>query len=219
MANDILKYPGWMYSYGIATGRLSMDEVKIEYQRLYHALRQRQRRMAGTEFEKSKFAKRSFVPYKQLRSESQMLEEIQSMASWARSRQSTVMGMREFQQDIESALGKYVPEHGKDFTDFTRSNWAEFGAFMHRIHKAKFDSDRALKVFTVAKKAGMTGASLKKDYDYWKNHTDELIWYTEDKGRPLGGRASSRRIRERIDQLKASDKKSSRQIRKYSKEI
>ena len=69
---------------------------------------------------------------------------------------------------------------------------------MRRIHKAKMDSERAIAVFRVAKDAGMTESSLFKDYQYWKDHQQDLADYTEA-GRALGGRASSDRIRNYIE--------------------
>ena len=206
MARDILRYPGWMYAYGIASGQLSMEEAKIEYQRIYHALRQRQRRLqSSSQWNKSQFATYKLTPLKGIKSEAQFLEKLQSMASWARSRRTTVKGLREYTEDVASFLNKYG-ENGKDFQDFTKSNWREFGSFMHRIHKAKLDSERAIAVFRVAKDAGMTEASLYKDYQYWKNHEQDLVDYTEA-GRALGGRASSERIRNYIEEKKKNNKK------------
>lgn len=199
MAKDILKYPGWMYAYGIASGQLSMQEARVEYQRIYHALRERQRRLKKSkEWNKSQFADYKLTPLSGIKTESQFLEKLQSMASWARSRRTTVKGLREYTEDVASFLNKYGDENGKDFNDFTRSNWKEFGSFMHRIHKAKLDSERAIAVFRVAKDAGMTEASLFKDYQYWKEHQEDLMNYTEA-GRALGGRASSKRIRDYIE--------------------
>lgn len=196
MAKDILKYPGWMYGYGIASGQLSMEEAKIEYQRIYHALRQRQRRLLQSEFAGSKFATKQLTPFSAIKSERQFVEELQSLASWARGRQTSISGLREYRRDVAAALDQYGSD-GKSFQDFTNSNWQEFGAFMKRIHKSKFDSERAVAVFRIAKDAGMTGASLYKDYDYWKEHQSELKNYAES-GRQLGGRASSQRIRDYI---------------------
>ena len=199
MAKDILKYPGWMYAYGIASGQLSMQEARVEYKRIYHALRERQRRLKQSkEWNKSQFADYKLTPLSRVKTESQFLEKLQSMASWARSRRTTVEGLREYTEDVASFLNKYGDENGKDFHDFTHSNWKEFGSFMHRIHKAKLDSERAIAVFRVAKDAGMTEASLFKDYQYWKEHQEDLMNYTEA-GRALGGRASSKRIRDYIE--------------------
>lgn len=197
MAKDILKYPGWMYAYGIASGQLSMKEARIEYQRVYHALRERQRRLKQSkEWNKSQFATYKLTPLSGIKTEYQFLEKLQSMASWARSRRTTVKGLREYTEDVASFLDKYG-EGGKSFQDFTKSNWHEFGAYMRRIHKANFDSERAIAVFRVAKDAGMTGASLYKDYSYWRDHVEDLEKYTAS-GRALGSRASSSRIRDYI---------------------
>ena len=199
MAKDILKYPGWMYAYGIASGQLSMEEAKNEYQRIYHALRQRQRRLqSSSQWNKSQFATYKLTPLKGIKSEAQFLEKLQSMASWARSRRTTVKGLKEYTEDVASFLDKYGGENGKSFQDFSKTNWKEFGAYMRRIHKAKMDSERAIAVFRVAKDAGMTGVSLFRDYSYWKDHQEDLINYAEA-GRALGGRASSERIRNYIE--------------------
>lgn len=196
MAKDILKYPGWMYAYGIASGQLSMEEAKIEYQRVYHALRQRQRRLQKSEFAGTKFATKQLKPFSAIRTEREFVEEMQSLAAWARGRQTSISGLREYQRDVAAALDQYG-QGGKSFQDFSQSNWQEFGAYMRRIHKSHFDSERAVAVFRIAKDAGMTGASLFKDYSYWKDNLQELKQYA-DQGRALGGRASSGRIRDYI---------------------
>ena len=197
MAKDILRYPGWMYSYGIASGQMSMDDAKIEYRRLYHALKMRQARLRESEFSGAKFAGIDLRPLRSIKSEADFLEQIQHMASWARSRLSTIKGWIEYRKDIASVLDQYG-DGGKSFWDFTHGNWTEFGAYMKRIHRMHLDSERAVAVFRVAKDAGMTGASLFKDYRYWKDHTEELKDYAAA-GRALGGRASSERIRNYIE--------------------
>ena len=194
MAKDILKYPGWMYAYGISSGQLSMKEARIEYMRIYHSLKERQRRLRHSEYSGTKFARQQLTPLSKIKSESQFFEEIQSMASMARSRMTSVSGLREYQQDIAAALDLFGTE-GKSFQDLTHSQWTEFGAFMKRVHQARYDSERAVKMFRIAKGAGMTGASLFRDYNYWQDHQKELSDYAAA-GTPLGGRASSERIRE-----------------------
>ena len=194
MAKDILKYPGWMYAYGISSGQLLMKEARIEYMRIYHSLKERQRRLRQSEYSGTKFARQQLTPLSKIKSESQFFEEIQSMASMARSRMTSVSGLREYQQDIAAALDLFGTE-GKSFQDLTHSQWTEFGAFMKRVHQARYDSERAVKMFRIAKGAGMTGASLFRDYNYWQDHQKELSDYAAA-GNPLGGRASSERIRD-----------------------
>ena len=196
MAKDILKYPGWMYAYGIASGQLSMKEARVEYKRVYHALRERQRRLQQSEFASTPFAKKQLIPLSKIKSERQLIEQLQSMAGYARGRMTSISGLREYRQDIADALDQYG-EGGKSFEDMTRANWNEFGAYMKRIHKAHFDSERAVAIFRLAKDAGMTGASLYKDYSYWRDHSEDLEKYTAS-GRALGSRASSSRIRDYI---------------------
>ena len=196
MAKDILRYPGWMYAYGISSGQLSMEEARIEYMRVYNALKERQRRLQKSEFSGSKFATTKLTPLSKIKSESQFAEELQSMVSMTRSRMTSVTGLREYQKDVAAALDLYGTE-GKSFQDMTHSQWTEFGAFMKRIHQARYDSERAVKMFRIAKGAGMTGASLFRDYNYWHEHQKDLSDYAAA-GNPLGGRASSERIREYI---------------------
>ena len=193
MAKDILKYPGWMYAYGISSGQLSMEEARIEYMRIYHALRERQRRIQKSEFAGTKFARTPLVPLSKIKSEAQFHEELQSMASKARGRQTSLSGLREYRKDVAEALDMYG-ESGKSFSDLTSAQWTEFGAYMKRIHQARFDSERAVRMFRIAKGAGMTGASLFRDYDYWTQHEADLKDYAAA-GHPLGGRVSSERIR------------------------
>ena len=196
MAKDILKYPGWMYAYGIASGQLSMKEARIEYMRIYHSLKERQRRLKQSEYAGSKFAHQQLVPLSKIKSESQFMEEIQSLASMAKSRLTSVSGIKAYQSDIAASLDLFG-EEGKSFQDLTAAQWTEFGAYMKRIHQARFDSERAVKMFRIAKGAGMTGASLFRDYNYWQEHQNELSDYAAA-GNPLGGRASSERIRDYI---------------------
>lgn len=198
MAKDILRYPGWMYAYGIASKQLSMEEAKVEYQRIYHALRQRQRRLLKSEFAGSKFATKKLIPLKEIKTERQFLEQLQSLAGWARGRQTSISGLREYKKDVAEFLDTYGGEDGKSFKDFTAANWTEFGIYMRRVHKAQYDSEKAVAMFRVAKEAGMTGSSLYKDFSYWREHQDDLNEYI-DKGAPLGGRASSKRIRDYIE--------------------
>ena len=193
MAKDILRYPGWMYAYGISNGDISMDEAKIEYKRIYHALKERQRRLQQTEFSKSKFARTELKPLSKIKTESQFLEEIDRLASWARSRTTTVKGIREFNKDVAEVLDNYG-DTGKSFADMTSAQWNQFGAFMKRVHKEKFDSEKAVRLFRIAIGSGVTGQSFTREYDYWKDHEEELREYY-DKGKPLGKRVSSERLR------------------------
>lgn len=193
MAKDILRYPGWMYAYGISNGDISMDEAKIEYKRIYHALKERQRRLQQTEFSKSKFSRTELKPLSKIKTESQFLEEIDRLASWARSRITTVKGIREFNKDIAEVLDNYG-DTGKSFADMTSAQWNQFGAFMKRVHKEKFDSEKAVRLFRIAIGSGVTGQSFTREYDYWKDHEQELKDYY-DQGKPLGKRVSSERLR------------------------
>lgn len=190
---DILAYPGWMYSMGISQGKLSMEEARIEYMRIYKALRSRQRRMQQSEFAGSKFARMKLKPLSSIKTESQFVESLQSLAAMARGRQTSITGLREFRKDIAAALDVYG-ETGKSFQDFSAAEWTEFGAYMRRVHKASFDSERAVRLFRLAKSGGMTGASLYRDFHYWSQHEDDLKDFA-DEGRPLGSRVSSERIR------------------------
>ena len=190
---DILAYPGWMYAMGLSQGKLTMEEAKIEYMRIYKALRSRQRRLQQSEFAGSKFARAKIPKLSDIKSEAQFVEKFQTLAAMARGRQTSISGLREFRKDVAEALDKYG-EDGKSFMDFTAAEWTEFGAFMKRVHKANFDSERAVRMFRLAKSSGMTGASLFRDFNYWREHEDDLQEFASQ-GRPLGSRVSSERIR------------------------
>lgn len=195
MAKDILKYPGWFYAFGISSGQMSMEEAKIEYQRIYHALRQRQRRLQHSEYKGYKFARTKLTPYSKIKTENQLLENLQHMVALAAGRQTTISGLKEYQKDVNDALDLYGAG-GKSFHDMSPSEWTEFGAFMKRVHKANYDSERAVRMFRVAKAAGMTGASLFRDYGLWVQNEQALRDYAEKYDRPLGKRVSSQRIQE-----------------------
>ena len=197
---DILKYPGWMYSIGVAQGIISMEEARIEYKRIYKALRSRQRRMQQSEFAGSKFARMKLKPLSSIKTEAQFFDALQSLAALARSRQTSVSGLREFRRDVAETLDAFG-DKGKSFNDFTAAEWTEFGAYMQRVHKAHFDSERAVRLFRLAKSAGMTGASLFKDFYYWSQHDTDLEEYA-NMGRPLGSRVSSQRIRDYLKKKK-----------------
>ena len=199
MAKDILKYPGWMYAMGISQGKITMEEARIEYMRIYKALRSRQRRVQQSEFATSKFARTHIPKLSEIKTEAQFMDKFQSLAAMARGRQTSITGLREFTKDVAEALDNYGDD-GKSFKDFTHAEWTEFGTFMKRVHKVNLDSDRAVRMYKIAKGAGMTGASFFKDYEYWKQNEDELIKYSQE--RPLGSRVSSTRIREYIEAKK-----------------
>ena len=65
---------------------------------------------------------------------------------------------------------------------------------MKRVHKEKFDSEKAVRLFRIAIGSGVTGQSFTREYDYWKDHEQELKDYY-DQGKPLGKRVSSERLR------------------------
>lgn len=194
MAKDILKYPGWMYAYGISSGQLPMSEARVEYMRIYKALKSRQKRLQQSEFAGSKFARQKLVPLREIKTEAQFNEEIQSLASMARSRLTSISGLREYQEDIAIALNR-IGGDGIDFNDLSASGWKEFGTYMKRVHQAQFDSERAVKMFRIAKEAGLSGGGLFKDYSYWLEHVEQLKDYNVA-GNPLGSRVSSKRLRE-----------------------
>lgn len=194
MAKDILKYPGWMYAYGISNGNLDFYEARKEYSRIYHALKERQRRLRGTEFAKSSFAQKKLIPLSQIKSQAQFIEAIDRLASLARSRLTSVSGIRAFNKEIAAALDKYG-EEGKSYADFTQSQWTEFGEFMKQVHKDKYDSEQAVREFKIAKGSGFTGASFTRDYTYWKDHEEELRQYYELVDRPFGKRVAAENVR------------------------
>ena len=196
---SILKYPSWMYGYGLSSGQLTVEEAKIEYKRLYHALHERQRRMQKSpEWKSTPFATRPIKKLSELKTESQLREGLQILANKAQSRNTSIQGLTEMKEAASTWLNRYG--EGKSFDDMTSAQCREFGTFMRRVKESGFDSERAVAMFRMAKSAGMTGSSLWRDYQTWIDPKNEksLQHYAEQQKRPLGGRVSSERLREHL---------------------
>ena len=199
LKGSTLKYPAWMYGDGLSSGQMTIDEAKVEYQRLYRMLRERQRRMQKSpEWKSEPFATKPLKKLSQIKTEAQLRENLQILANKASSHNTSIKGREMLNVARVAWLDKYG--EGKSFGDFTKAQWKEFGTFMRRVKESGFDSERAVALFRLGKSAGMTGASMWRDYQTWldPNNQQSLKEYAERINRPLGGRVSSERLREHL---------------------
>lgn len=204
----VLHYPTYYYqSFRLLDGDLlTAQEQRAELRRLLAVANKRQRRLQQSpEFSKSYAARVKLPQMKDLRTERDVSRALADVALFIRSRRSTVGGATAYQQEVRDSLRETfadMPEVDFDNPDF---NWTQFGRFMQQMKKAGkahegADSEKAVQMFFIARKVGLTPAGLRDNYDKFLERQEDLKDLYENN--PFGRRnTSGEAMLERLDSL------------------
>lgn len=195
-AERVLKYPTYYYqTFRLLDGDLlSAQEQRRELSRLLSVARKRQQRLQRSEFAEGYFANMPLPKVRDLQSERDVSRALADVALMLRSRQSLVQGARAYQEEVRETLRETfadMPEVDFDKPDF---NWKQFGRFMQQMKKAGkasegADSARAVRMYFIARKIGLTPAGLRDNYDEFLQRQEQMQQLYESN--PFGRRSTS----------------------------
>lgn len=204
----VLHYPTYYYqSFRLLDGDLlTAQEQRAELRRLLAVANKRQKRLQQSkEFSESYAARVNLPKMRDLRTEREVSRALADVALFIRSRRSTVGGAAAYQSEVRATLRETfagMPEVNFDDPDF---NWKEFGQFMQEMKKAGKanegdDSGRAVRMYFIARKVGLTAAGLRDNYDEFLARQDQLMALYENN--PFGRRnISGEAMLKRLDSL------------------
>ena len=203
-----LSYPGYYYlPYNLLEGDiLTPEEQRAELKHLLRVARSRQAHLRkNPRFAESRAAREVLPKINELKTDRAISRALSDVAEFIRSRRSTVRGAKEYEEDIIETLSVTF-EHDRevDFTD-PSFNWDQFGRFMQQMKKAGKanegeDSQRAVKLYFLAKGVGLSLKGLRDNYDTFKQRQDELVYLYHNN--PYGKRSTTgEKMLERLDNI------------------
>lgn len=204
----VLHYPTYYYqSFRLLDGDLlTPKEQRSELRRLLAVANKRQKRLRqSAEFSESYAARVNLPKMQDLRTERDVSRALADVALFIRSRRSTVGGATAYQAEVRDTLRETfagMPEVDFDNPDF---NWKAFGRYMQEMKKAGKanegdESEKAVQMYFIARKIGLTAAGLRDNYDEFLARQDQLKALYENN--PFGRRnTSGAAMLERLDSL------------------
>ena len=193
----VLRYPTYYYqSFRLLDGDLlTPKEQRHELRRLLAVANKRQKRLQQSEEFSESYAARVNLPkMRDLRTERDVSRALADVALFIRSRRSTVGGAAAYQSEVRETLRETfadMPEVNFDDPDF---DWTEFGRYMQQMKKAGLahegaESEKAVQMYFIARKVGLTPAGLRDNYEKFVARQDELMQLYDDN--PFGRRNTS----------------------------
>ena len=201
-------YPSYYYlSFQLLEGDLlTPAEQRAELKHLLSVARSRQVLLRKSEFANSPRAKQNLPKLSMLKNDRDVSNALAEVATFISSRRSTVEGARMYREDVMSTLNRTFAEDSEvDFSD-PNFNWKAFGRYMQdmrRLGKTNEggDSERAVRMYFIAKGTGLTPAGLRDNYEEFLARQDELKALYENN--PYGRRnISGEHMLQRLDELK-----------------
>ena len=184
---DLYHYEAFKY------GNISRAELTKEYSRLRKTANKRLQRMQGTKYEQTQTYLRNAGKYKTLAQiEKEARQHTKNMSAEAAqkyvdrvvalkladlykfltAKTGSIRGMQRVENKIIATL------HERGITFVNKSNIHRFGEYMEYLRvlhqNQSFDSERAQELFGIASKKGIDPMQIAEDYNYWKNHQEEL---------------------------------------------
>ena len=188
----VLHYPTYYYqSFRLLDGDLlTPKEQRQELRRLLAVANKRQKRLQQSKFAESYAARTRLPRMSELQTERDVSRALADVALFIRSRRSTVGGAAAYQAEVRETLqATFAGMAEVDFTD-PDFNWEEFGRYMQDMKKSGKakegdNSNRAVLMYFIAKKVGLTMKGLKENYDQFLERQDQLIqlYYNNPFGR------------------------------------
>ena len=165
----------WYYPEALASGTLSLEEIKEQYKYFRRAAKYRLKKLGESEFADTQTYLKNvnaFKPLSKIESQRELEKRLYSVQKFLRSKASTIKGQEEMRQKaIESAQ-----EKGLDWIN--ESNIAAFGQYMDYLRTkykgAQFDSERALRLFVASEKKEIDPLDVAKDFEYWKRNVSYI---------------------------------------------
>ena len=165
----------WYYPEALASGTLSLEEMKEQYQYFRRAAKYRLKKLGESEFSDTQTYLKNvnaFKPLSKIESQRELEKRLYSVQKFLRSKASTIKGQEEIRQKaVESAQ-----EKGLDWIN--ESNIAAFGQYMDYLRAkykgAQFDSERALRLFVASVKKDAEPMKIAEDFEYWKRNVSYL---------------------------------------------
>lgn len=208
-----------LYHYQAFTqGNISREELRKEYSRLRQVANKRLERMEGTKYQQSNTYKRNAGKYttlsqieqealkhaKKLKPEAQqkyvdsyVAHKMADMYKFLTSRTGSIQGM----QRAENRAIESLRERGITFVN--KTNIQLFGDYMEALramHKAEqFDSERAMELFGTAVKKGINPEEIASDFEYWKQHENDLAKLPKIKNENQRSAADYKRLIEKAE--------------------
>lgn len=184
---DFYHYEAFKY------GNVSREELRKEYSRLRQVANKRLERMEGTRFENSQtyirnagkyttlaqIEKEALANAKKLAPEAQqkyvdmhVAKKMADMYKFLTAKTGSIRGMQRVENEIIESLRE------KGLTFINKGNIQQFGEymeFMRALHNGRqYDSERAAELFGTAVKKGIDPMEIAADFDFWKQHDEEL---------------------------------------------
>lgn len=175
------------------SGAVSSAELRKEYSRLREVANKRLQRMEGTRFEASQtylknagkyttigqIEKEALANARNLKPEvaqkyvdSQIAKKTADLYKFLTAKTGSIRGMQKAENDLIESL------RDKGFTWINKGNIQQFGEYMEymrALHKGRqYDSERAAELFGTAVKKGINPEEISEDFEYWKEHDEEL---------------------------------------------
>lgn len=179
----VLHYPTYYYqSFRLLDGDLlTAREQRQELRRLLAVANKRQKRLRESRAFKDSYAARRTLPkMSELRTDRDVSRALADVALFIRSRRSTVSGATAYRAEVAATLGKTfagVAEVNFDDPDF---KWKAFGRYMQQMKKSGkahegADSEKAVQMYFIARKIGLTPAGLRDNYNEFLSRQDEML--------------------------------------------
>lgn len=184
---DLYNYEAFKY------GNVDGADLRKEYSRLRRVANSRLKRMEGTKYDKSQTYLRNVGKYvtleeieaealryaRNLKPEAQsryvdmhVAKKMSDMYRFLTSKTGSIRGMQRAENNMIEAL------HERGLTFVNKQNIQQFGEYMEymrTLHKNRqYDSERAAELFGTASKKGINPMEIAEDFDFWKQHDEEL---------------------------------------------
>ena len=183
-----------LYHYEAFTGgNVTSDELRKEYSRLRQTANKRLDRMQGTKYEKSqtylrnagkyttlaqiekealKHAKKLSPEAAQKYVDAHVAKKLSDLYKFLTAKTGSIRGMQRVENEIINTLNE------RGYTFINKKNIQQFGEYMEHLrilHNGRqFDSERAGELFAIAEKKGVSPDQIAEDFEYWKQHAEEL---------------------------------------------
>ena len=207
-AESVLKYPSYYYLPFnlLETDVFSTQEQLTELKRLLPIARKRQSRLRQSEFSDTYAATVKLPKLRELSTGRDVSKALADVAHFIKSRTSLVSGAREYREDVTETLQEtFAGVAEVDFTD-EGFNWKAFGRFMQEMKRQGkahegADSERAVRMYFIARKVGLTPAGLRDNYEAFLERQSELRQLYEHN--PYGRRnVSGETMLRRLDEMR-----------------
>ena len=184
---DLYNYEAFKY------GNVNSADLRKEYSRLRQIANARLKRMEGSRYEKSQTFLRNAGKYTTLKDieeealkyahnlkpeaqakfvDMHVAKKMAEMYKFLTSKTGSIRGMQRAENNMIEALRE------RGLTFINKQNIQQFGEYMEymrTLHKNRqYDSERAVELFGTATKKGINPMEIADDFEYWKQHEEEL---------------------------------------------